>query len=59
MAQGREPRYQSCAPEKYAPAFGGYCVFGVSVGKKFVGDPEVWRLVDGKLFLNLDVNIQG
>jgi len=47
------------APEKYAPAFGGYCAFGVSVGKKFVGDPEVWRLVDGKLYLNLDVNIQG
>ncbi len=47
------------APEKYAPAFGGYCAFGVSVGKKFVGDPEVWRLVDGKLCLNLDVNIQG
>jgi len=46
-------------PEKYLPAYGGYCAFGVSVGKKFVGDPEVWRLVDGKLYLNLDENIQG
>lgn len=46
------------APGKYAPAFGGYCAFGVSVGKKFVGDPEVWRVIDGKLYLNLDVNIQ-
>lgn len=45
-------------PEKYLPAYGGYCAFGVSVGKKFVGDPEVWRLVDGKLYLNLDANIQ-
>ena len=45
-------------PEKYIPAFGGYCALGVSVGKKFVGDPEVWRVVDGKLYLNLDVNIQ-
>lgn len=43
---------------KYLPAYGGYCAFGVSVGKKFVGDPDVWRLVDGKLHLNLDTNIQ-
>ena len=45
-------------PEQYVPAYGGYCAFGVSVGKKFVGDPEVWRVIDGKLYLNLDVNIQ-
>ena len=45
-------------PEKYLPAYGGYCAFGVSVGKKFVGDPEVWRVVDGRLYLNLDVDIQ-
>lgn len=45
-------------PAKYAPAFGGYCAFGVSVGKKFVGDPEVWRIVDGEFFLNLDTTIQ-
>lgn len=45
-------------PEKYLPAFGGFCAFGVSVGKKFVGDPEVWKIVDGKLYLNLDRNIQ-
>ena len=44
--------------EKYVPAYGGYCAFAVSVGKKFVGDPEVWRLVDGKLYLNLDVSVQ-
>lgn len=45
-------------PERYVPAYGGYCAFGVSVGKKFIADPEVWRLVDGKLYLNLDTNIQ-
>lgn len=45
-------------PEKYLPAYGGFCAFGVSVGKKFVGDPEVWKIVDGKLYLNLDRNIQ-
>lgn len=45
-------------PQKYLPEYGGYCAYGVSVGKKFVGDPQVWKLVDGKLYLNLDENIQ-
>ncbi len=46
------------SPDKYAPAYGGFCAFGVSVGKKFYADPEVWRIVDGKLYLNLDSRIQ-
>ncbi len=45
-------------PEKYLPVYGGYCAYGVSVGKKFYSDPEVWRVVDGKLYLNLDAEIQ-
>ena len=46
------------APEKYLPAYGGYCAFGAALGKKFVGDPDVWRIVDGRLYLNLDSDIQ-
>lgn len=46
-------------PERYLPAFGGYCAFGVSVAKKFVGDPDVWEIVEGRLYLNLDNKIQG
>ena len=45
-------------PAKYVPAYGGYCALGVSVDKKFIGDPEVWRIVDGTLYLNLDTGIQ-
>lgn len=45
-------------PDRYAPAYNGYCAFGVSVGKKFVGDPEVYRVVDNRLYLNLDATIQ-
>jgi YHS domain-containing protein len=45
-------------PEKYLPAFGGYCAYGVALGKKFWGDPEVWEIVDGTLYLNLDKSIQ-
>lgn len=45
-------------PEKYLPAYGGYCAYGVAVGKKFVGDPEVWEIVDDRLYLNLNPDIQ-
>jgi hypothetical protein len=39
-------------PEKYIPAYGGYCAYGIAAGKKFDTDPEVWKIVDGKLYLN-------
>ena len=45
-------------PEKYTPAYGGWCAYGVAVGKKFVADPEVWKIVNGTLYLNLDRGIQ-
>ena len=41
------------APEKYAPQYGGYCAFGLAQGYKFDGDPNVWKIVDDKLYLNL------
>lgn len=46
-------------PAKYAPAYGGFCAYGVSVGKKFDGNPNFWKIVDGKLYLNLDAEIAG
>lgn len=45
-------------PAKYVPAYGGFCAFGVSVGAKFDGDPRYWKIVDGKLYLNLNKQIQ-
>jgi len=45
-------------PEKYQPQYGGYCAYGVAVGAKFDGDPLLWRIVDGKLYLNLNEEIQ-
>lgn len=45
-------------PEKYIPAYGGYCAYGVAVGNKFIADPELWMIEDGKLYLNLDTDIQ-
>lgn len=47
------------SPGKYLPAYGGYCAYGAAVGKKFIGDPNVWEVVDGQLYLNLDNKIKG
>ena len=45
-------------PAKYKPAYGGYCAYGVSLGAKFDGKPEYWKIVDGKLYLNLSRDAQ-
>ncbi|GAB3521162.1 YHS domain-containing (seleno)protein [Photobacterium alginatilyticum] len=45
-------------PDKYAPQYGGYCAFGVAMGKKFETDPNAWKVVDNKLYLNLDKSVQ-
>lgn len=45
-------------PEKYAPQFGGFCAFGVTKERKFDTDPTAWRISDGKLYLNLNKNVQ-
>ena len=38
-------------PAKYEPQYGGYCAFGIAYGSKSDIDPEVWEIVDGKLYL--------
>lgn len=45
-------------PTAYAPQFGGFCAFGVSVGAKFDGDPRLFKVVGGKLYFNLNSDIQ-
>lgn len=45
-------------PRKYAPQYGGFCSWGVSVGKLFDIDPEHgWTIRDGKLYLNFNAEI--
>ncbi len=48
----------AAAPEKYAPQYGGYCAWAVSQGYTASGDPKYWKLVDGKLYLNYDAEVQ-
>jgi YHS domain-containing protein len=45
-------------PERYVPQFGGYCAWAVSRGYTADIDPEAWRIVDGKLYLNYSKRVQ-
>lgn len=45
-------------PEKYAPQFGGYCAWAVSQGYTADIDPEAWKIVDGRLYLNYSRKVQ-
>ena len=42
----------AASPEKYAPQYDGYCAWAITETRLAVTDPEVWKIVDGKLYLN-------
>jgi len=44
-------------PTSFTPQNGGFCTFGVSVGKKFDGDPKYAAVVDKKLYVFLNEEI--
>jgi hypothetical protein len=46
------------SPEQYAPQYGGYCAYAVSQGRTAPIDPDAWRIVDGKLYLNYSKGVQ-
>jgi len=48
-----QARFQA-DPAAYAPQFGGYCSWAVSQGYVAPGDPEQWKIVDGRLYLNFN-----
>ena len=45
-------------PARYAPAYGGHCAWGASQGAAYPGDPQIWAVVDGRLFLNYNEEVQ-
>jgi YHS domain-containing protein len=46
-------------PEKFAPQFGGYCAYGMAEGHKAPTSYDAWTILDGKLYLNYNKNVQG
>ncbi len=44
-------------PNKYEPAYGGYCAYGSVFGKKFEVNGKAFEIVDGKLYVNKNENV--
>lgn len=38
-------------PDAYAPRYTGHCANGLSDGHKVPGNPEIYRIIDGELYL--------
>lgn len=44
-------------PASYAPQYGGFCAFGLTFGKKFEIDGKAFKVVDGKLYVNKNLDV--
>ncbi|RXR28876.1 YHS domain-containing protein [Flavobacterium piscinae] len=45
-------------PEQYIPQYGGYCAYGMSKGYKAPTQIETWSIVEGKLYLNYNLEVK-
>jgi len=45
-------------PASFAPRYGGHCAWAMSRGSLAPGDPTLYKLVDGKLYLNFNAQVQ-
>lgn len=46
-------------PSEYAPQYGGFCAWAVAAkGKLYSTEPRNWSIVEGKLYLNFNDDIQ-
>lgn len=54
-----ENRNQFAAtPTSFAPQYDGYCAWAASQNYKRPGDPQVWQIVDGKLYVKVHEGAQ-
>jgi YHS domain-containing protein len=45
-------------PDRFTPAYGGYCAYGVAKGGLYKIEPDAWSIRDGRLYLNYDRSVQ-
>ena len=45
------------SPASYAPVYGGFCAYGMTFGKKFEIDGQAFEIVDGKLYVNKNLDV--
>jgi len=47
------------SPASYAPQFDGHCAYGIAQGGKVPANPNLWRIIDDKLYLNINPPVVG
>jgi hypothetical protein len=57
-ATGRNRDMFKSEPEKYAPQYGGYCAWAVGHGHTAKGDPEAWKIVGGRPYLDYNQDVK-
>ena len=57
FASAENMRKFKANPSAFAPQYGGFCAMGVALEKKLDGDPAAWKIVDGKLYLNVNADV--
>ena len=45
-------------PDHYRPQYGGYCAWATANGYEAPGSPKAWKIVDDKLYLNYNLDVQ-
>lgn len=45
-------------PDRYAPQYGGYCAYGVAKDGLVSIEPDRFKVIDGKLYLNYNDEVQ-
>jgi len=46
------------SPAQYVPQYGGYCAWAVAKNDVASSDPLAWTIIDNKLYLNYDFDVQ-
>ena len=54
LASGETKEAFAANPAAYLPQYGGYCAFGVAIGKKLDASPRFADIVDDKLYVFLN-----
>lgn len=45
-------------PERFAPAYGGYCAYAMAQGQTVKSDPREWSIIGDRLFVNYDAAVK-
>lgn len=46
-------------PAKWAPQYDGHCAYGIGQGGKVPANPNLWRIIDDKLYVNINPAVVG